>query len=71
MIFPFPPSIDDERISLQNATVQVWQKEKRLKDNMELWTVEFFSHYMDICQIDSFMCILLYNKYKEKVIIGG
>ena len=31
----------------------------------------FVSHHVDIFQIDSFICILLYNQIKEKVIFGG
>ena len=38
---------------------------------VELRTVGFVSHHLDIFQIDSCICILIYNKDKEKVIIGG
>ena len=44
---------------------------KRLKYNLELWTVGCVSHYVDIFQIDSSISILLYNIDKEKVIIKG
>ena len=39
------------------------------KHNLELWAYGFVSHHVDIFQIDSCICILLYNEDKEKIII--
>ena len=47
------------------TTVQWWQTTlsvQRLKDNLELCTVGFVSHHMDISLIDSCIRILHYNK---------
>ena len=44
---------------------------KKMKDNLELWTIGFVSHQMNIFQIDSCICFMFYNKDKDKVIIRG